>query len=166
MKHGGWKIFSCACWKGRPARGSWASDNAVSIPVAAHTLQCPSHTITSTHTHTHTFCGCIPQKDPSRYGAQQSVPLSLTSMHPLVHPRLTLGANINSPICRHGRRNCADLQSAEALLLLADLHQSGKQGRNAGSAKSASARPELSKIGRSSVPVHRTLSKAEVELKM
>ena len=121
MKHGGWKIFSCVLE--RPP-DSWVSDNAVSIPVAAHTLQCPSHTITSTHT------------------------LSLTSMHPLVHSRLTLGANINSPICRHGRRNSANLQSAEAQLLLADLHQSGKQGRNAGSAKSASARPELSKIGR------------------
>ena len=143
MKHGGWKIFSCVLE--RPP-DSWVSDNAVSIPVAAHTMQCPSHTITSTHTHT--CCGCNPQKDPPRYGAQQSVPLSLTSMHPLVHSRLTLGANINSPICRHGRRNSANLQSAEALLLLADLHQSGKQGRNAGSAKSASARPELSKIGR------------------
>ena len=76
--------YSRACWKGRPTRGSWASDNAVSIPVAAHTLQCPFHTITSTHTHT--CCGCIPQKDRPRYGAQQSVPLSLTSMHPLVHP--------------------------------------------------------------------------------
>ena len=156
--------YSRACWKGRPTRGSWASDNAVSIPVAAHTLQCPSHTITSTHTHT--CCGCIPQKDPPRYGAQQSVPLSLTSMHPLVHPRLTLGANINSPICRHGRRSSANVQSAEALLLLADLHQSGKQGRNAGSAKSASARPELSKMGRSSIPVHRTSSQGEVELRM
>ena len=146
--------YSRACWKGRPTRGSWASDNAVSIPVAAHTLQCPLPPIpyNNKHTHTHTCCGCIPQKDHPRYGAQQSVPLSLTSMHPLVHSRLTLGANINSPICRHGRRNCANVQSAEALLLLADLHQSGKQGRNAGSAKSASARPELSKIGRSSIP--------------
>ena len=46
--------YSRACWKGRPTGGSWVSDNAVSIPVAAHTLQCPSHTITSSHTHTHT----------------------------------------------------------------------------------------------------------------
>ena len=67
---------------------SWASDNAVSIPVAAHTLQCPLPPIpyNNKHTHTHTCCGCIPQKDHPRYGAQQSVPLSLTSMHPLVHP--------------------------------------------------------------------------------
>ena len=123
--------YSRACWKGRPIRGSWTSDNAVSIPVAAHTLQCPLPPIpyNNKHTHTHTHMLWVHSaKDPPRYGAQQSVPLSLTSMHPLVHSRLTLGANINSPICRHGRRNCADLQSAEALLLLADLHQSAKQG--------------------------------------
>ena len=160
--------YSRACWKGRPTRGSWASDNAVSIPVAAHTLQCPLPPIPYNNKHTHTHMLWVHSaKDPPRYGAQQSVPLSLTSMHPLVHSRLTLGANINSPICRHGRRSSANLQSAEALLLLADLHQRGKRGRNAGSAKSASARPELSNIGRwSSVPVHRTSSKGEVELKM
>ena len=146
MKHGGWKIFSCVLE--RPP-DSWV----VGLGQCCFHSSCRAHAAmpipyNNKHTHTHTCCGCIPQKDPPRYGAQQSVPLSLTSMHPLVHSRLTLGANINSPICRQGRRNSANLQSAEAQLLLADLHQSGKQGRNAGSAKSASARPELSKIGR------------------
>ena len=166
-----WRVENILVRAGKAARLVGRGLRTMLFPFQLPRTRCnahchPSHTITSTHTHTHTCCGCIPQKDRPRYGAQQSVPLSLTSMHPLVHSRLTLGANINSPICRHGRRNCANVQSAEALLLLADLHQRGKRGRNAGSAKSASARPELSKMGRSSIPVHRTSSKGEVELKM
>ena len=46
--------YSRACWKGRATRGSWASDNAVSIPVAAHTLQCPLPPIPYNNKHTHT----------------------------------------------------------------------------------------------------------------
>ena len=126
-----------ACWKGWWAEPgwSWASDNAVSIPVAPcsghtllsctlqspsahtlHTLQCPNPILHGTpaalhkkiqpgmeHKH-NSACIC----DLS--GAAHHQPLLYPPAHPhppappmhwCTHP-LTLGANINSPICPRG----------------------------------------------------------------
>ena len=161
--------YSRACWKGRPIRGSWTSDNAVSIPVAAHTLQCPLPPIpyNNKHTHTHTHAvGAFRKRSSQVRSTTVSASFSdlnaptcalptdpggkyqLTNLSPRA-PKLC-----RSAICRGTTAACRSAPECQA-------------GGNAGSAKSASARPELSNIGRwSSVPVHRTSSQGEVELRM
>ena len=167
MKHGGGKIFSCVLER-PPTRGSWASDNAVSIPVAAHTLQCPLPPIPYNNKHTHTHMLRVHSAKRSSQVRSTTVSASfsdlnaptcalptdpggkyqLTNLSPRA-PKLC-----RSAICRGTTAACRSAPECQA-------------GGNAGSAKSASARPELSNIGRwSSVPVHRTSSQGEVELRM
>ena len=165
-----WRVENILVRAGKAARLVGRGLRTMLFPFQLPRTRCnahchPSHTITSTHTHTHMLRVHSAKRSPKVRSTTVSASFSdlnaptcalptdpggkyqLTNLSPRA-PKLC-----KSAICRGTTAACRSAPECQA-------------GGNAGSAKSASARPELSKIGRESIPVHRTSSKGEVELKM